>query len=300
MPPQRAELATERILAAIAVRQHGVVTTPQLAAAGVGRNGITRRVADGRLHRLHRGVFLLGPLTGPWTKEMAAVLACGEIAVLSHRSAAALWRIRRAWLGPPEVTVTDGRSRGRPGLRVYRTRRLDPRETRRREGVPVTSPARTLLDLAGVLPERDLARAVEEAQVLKLATPRELAHVTGRGRPGSAALRAVLNLQHEPSLTRSEAELAFLELVRSAGLPDPETNVNVLGHEVDFLWREQKLIVEVDGFAYHSSRQAFERDRRRDARLQAAGFRVIRFTYLQIVRDPAAVITCLDMYITKQ
>ena len=157
MPRKRAELATERILAAIAVRQHGVVTTAQLAAAGVGKNGITRRVADGRLHRLHRGVFLLGPLTGPWTKEMAAVLACGEIAVLSHRSAAALWRIRRAWLGPPEVTVVEGGSRGRPGLRIYRTTRLDPRETRRREGVPVTSPARTLLDLAAVTDERDLA-----------------------------------------------------------------------------------------------------------------------------------------------
>ncbi len=300
MPPQRAELATERILAAIAVRQHGVVTTAQLAAAGVGTNGITRRVADGRLHRLHRGVFLLGPLIGPWTKEMAAVLACGEIAVLSHRSAAALWRIRRAWLGPPEVTVCEGGSRGRPGLRVYRTTRLDPRETRRRDGVPVTSPARTLLDLASVLPEPDVARAVEEAQVLRLVTPRELAHIAGRGRPGSAALRAVLNLQHEPSLTRSEAEIAFLELVRNAGLPDPETNVNVLGHEVDFLWREQKLIVEVDGFAYHSSRQAFERDRRRDARLQAAGFRVIRFTYLQIVKEPSSIRECLDAHITNR
>jgi very-short-patch-repair endonuclease len=107
-----------------------------------------------------------------------------------------------------------------------------------------------------------------------------------------------LNLQHEPSLTRSEAEIAFLQLVRDAGLPAPETNVNVLGHEVDFLWREQKLIVEVDGFAYHSSRQAFERDRRRDARLQA-GFRVIRFTYLQIVNEARAITACLDVHITK-
>ena len=110
----------------------------------------------------------------------------------------------------------------------------------------------------------------------------------------------MLNLQHEPSLTRSEAEIAFLELVRSAGLPAPETNVNVVGHEVDFLWREQKLIVEVDGFAYHSSREAFERDRRRDARLQAAGFRVIRFTYLQIVNGVACgQLACLDVHITR-
>jgi very-short-patch-repair endonuclease/predicted transcriptional regulator of viral defense system len=299
MRPKRLELATERALATIAARQHGVLTGAQLAAAGVGQRGVSRRVADGRLHRLHRGVFLLGPLTGRWTREMAAVLACGATAVLSHRSAAVLWGFYRAWHGLPEVTVPEGGSRGRPGLRVYRTSRLDPRETRRREGVPVTSPARTLLDLATVVTERDLARAVEEAQVLRLVTPRELAHIAGRGRPGSAALRAVLNLQHEPSLTRSEAEIAFLELVRDAGLPAPETNVNVLGHEVDFLWRAQKLIVEVDGFAYHSSRQAFERDRRRDARLQAAGFRVVRFTYLQVVNEPHTITACLDTYITK-
>src|SRR4051794_29307779 len=265
MRPERLELATERALATIAARQHGVLTSAQLAAAGVGQRAVSRRVADGRLGRLHRGVFLLGPLTGARTKEMAAVLACGATAVLSHRSAAGLWGLLRAWYGLPEVTVTDGRSRGRPGLRVYRTTRLDPRETRRREGVPVTAPARTLLDIASLVSERDLARAVEEAQVLRLVTPHVLATIAGCGRPGSAALRAALNLQHEPSLTRSEAEIAFLQLVRDAGLPAPETNVNVLGHEVDFLWREQKLIVEVDGFAYHSSRQAFERDRRRDA-----------------------------------
>jgi very-short-patch-repair endonuclease len=230
---------------------------------------------------------------------MAAVLACGATAVLSHRSAAVLWGLLRAWYGPPEVTVTDGRSRGRPDLRVYRTRRLDPRETRRREGVPVTSPARTLLDLAIVVSERDLARAVEEAQVLRLVTPRELANLAGRGRPGSAALRAVLNRQHEPSLTRSEAEVAFLQLVRDAGLPDPETNVDVLGFEVDFLWRAQKLVVEVDGFSFHSTRNAFERDRRRDATLQAAGFRVIRFSYMQIVDEPDAIIACLEVHITN-
>src|SRR4051795_3682340 len=203
MRPQRLELATERALSTIAVRQHGVLTSAQLAAAGVGQRGVSRRVADGRLGRLHRGVFLLGRLIGPWTREMAAVLACGATAVLSHRSAAVLWGVLRAWYGLPEVTVTDGRSRGRPGLRVYRTTRLDPRETRRREGVPVTAPARTLFDIASVIPERDLARAVEEAQVLRLVTPRELENIAGRGRPGSAALRAVLDLQHEPSLTRS-------------------------------------------------------------------------------------------------
>jgi very-short-patch-repair endonuclease len=293
------ELATERALAAIAARQHGVVTTAQLADAGVGRNGASRRVADGRLRRLHRGVFLLGPLTGRWTREMAAVLACGVTAVLSHRSAAGLWRIRHVWLGPPEVTVTDGRSRGRPGIEVTRSC-LPAAETRWREGIRVTSPARTLLDLAAVTDQRELARALNEAQVLRLVTPRELAEVTGRGRPGAKALRAALQAQFEPRFTRSEAEAAFLDLIRDAGYPAPEANVRILGVEVDFLWRAEKLVVEVDGFAFHSSRQAFERDRRRDARLQAAGFRVVRFTYRQIVDEPALIHKCLDMHITSR
>lgn len=295
---QTDKVRAECRVAAIAARQHGVITTAQLTAAGVGPRGVAGRVGDGRLRRLHRGVFLVGPLTGPWTREMAAVLACGDGAVLSHQAAASLWGIRRAWHGPVDVPVSRHPRPG-PEIRTHRSR-LGPRETRRREGVPVTSPVRTLLDLATVVTERDLARAVEEAQVLKLVTRHAIAEMVGRGRPGAAALRAVFDARHEPSLTRSEAEVAFLELVRNAGLPAPETNVTVLGHEVDFLWREQKLIVEVDGFAYHSSRQAFERDRRRDARLQAAGFRVIRFTYLQIVNEPRTLLACLDVHITRE
>jgi predicted transcriptional regulator of viral defense system len=293
---QTDKVHAERVVAGIAARQHGVVTTAQLVAAGIGPRGIAGRVRDGRLRRLHRGVFLFGPLTGPWTREMAAVLACGEGAVVGYQAAGALWRIRPPWHGPIDVIVTRHPRPG-PKIRIHRAR-LDVRETRRREGIPVTSPARTLLDLAAVVDERDLARALNEAQVLRLVTPQELAQIIGRGRPGSAALRAQLEAQNEPSLTRSEAEIAFLELVHDAGLPPPETNVTVLGHEVDFLWRAQKLIVEVDGFAFHSSRQAFERDRRRDARLQAAGFRVIRFTYLQIVNEPTTIVACLDAHIT--
>jgi very-short-patch-repair endonuclease len=194
----------------------------------------------------------------------------------------------------------EGGSRGTAGVRVYRTRRLDRLDTRRRDGVPVTAPARTLLDIAALLPERDLARAVEEAQVLRLVEPRALMTQLGRGRRGAASLRAALQAQFEPSLTRSEAEILLLELIRGTGLPAPETNVRVLGHEVDFLWRAAKLVVEVDGFAYHSTREAFERDRRRDARLQSAGFRVVRFTYRQIVEEPAFVAECLETYITIQ
>jgi very-short-patch-repair endonuclease/predicted transcriptional regulator of viral defense system len=280
---------------ALAARRHGVVTTEDLAAAGVGPRGIAQRVADGRLRRLHRGVFLVGPLIGPLTHEMAAVIACGPGAVLSHRSAAALWRIRPAWHGPIEITVAGTQPRTRRGIHVHRSGAL---EATSREGVPVTAPARTLLDIAALVTTRDLGRAVEQAQVLRLVTPHALWSQVGRGRRGAASLRAVLEARLEPSLTRSEAEALLLELIRSAGLPAPETNAHLLGHEVDFLWRAAKLVVEVDGFAYHSTREAFERDRRRDARLQAAGYRVVRFTYRQIVSDPDAAIKCLDRYIT--
>jgi very-short-patch-repair endonuclease len=284
------EVPRERGLMVLAQRRHGVVTTAELMAAGIGPRGIARRVADGRLRRLHRGVFLVGPLIGPRTHEMAAVLACGPGAVLSHRSAAALWRIRPAWHGPIDVTVAGTQPRSRRGIRIHRSRAL---EAAHREGVPVTAPARTLLDIAALVSERDLARAVEEAQVLRLTTPNALMAQVGRGRSGSTALKAVLKRGHEPSLTRSEAEALLLELIREAGLPAPETNARLLGYEVDFLWRDAKVVVEVDGFAFHSTREAFERDRRRDARLLAAGYRVVRFTYRQIVAEPAFIVNTL-------
>jgi hypothetical protein len=168
----RAETDT-RLLTAIAARQHGVVTGADLAAAGFGRGAVARRVADGRLRRLHASVFLLGPLHGPRTREMAAVLACGPGAVLSHQAAAALWGFGPAWRGAVDVIVA-GRHPRRAGIRVHRGT-LDPLDTRRREGVPTTSPARTLLDLAAVVPVARLENALEEAQVLKLVTPVQVA-----------------------------------------------------------------------------------------------------------------------------
>jgi very-short-patch-repair endonuclease len=267
----------------------------QLVAAGIGPRGIARRVAAGQLRRLHRGVFVLGPLIGPRTHEMAAVLACGDGAALSHRSAAALWGIRSLWHGPVEVTVAGRQPRSRRGVRVYRTGAI---EATRRAGVPLTTPARTMIDIAALISERDLARAVEQVQVLRLATSTALTAVAAVRRPGATALRAALQAQFEPSLTRSEAEALLLELVRTAGLPAPETNARLLGYEVDFLWRAAKLVVEVDGFAYHSTRAAFERDRRRDAELQTAGYRVIHFTYRQLLAESIAVIACLDRHIT--
>ena len=217
---------------------------------------------------------------------MAAVLASGDSAVASHRSAAVVWGIRRAWHGDVDVTVA-GQSRDKPGVRVHRVRHLDRRDVVRRDGVPVTSPARTLLDLATVLPARDLARALEEAEVQRLVTRRQLAALLDRSRrrAGAGPLRRALARYDTPALTRSEAERQMLELIRAARLPTPRTNTQVNGHEVDLLWPEHRLIVEIDGFTFHSTRTAFERDRARDQELQTAGYRVIRVTWRQIQED---------------
>jgi very-short-patch-repair endonuclease len=283
-------LHRDRALAEIAARRRGIVTNEDLAAVGLGRGAVTRRVTAGHLRLLHRGVYVLGPLLVPNARELAAVLSCGSTAVLSHHAAAALWGIRPPTTGDVDVTVTR-QLRPRAGVRIHRARALDPREVTLRAGIPVTAPPKTLLDLATVLDQRSLARAVEEAEVQRLV--RRDALETPRGRRGAAALRRVLDLGHEPAFTRSEAEAKLLALIRAARLPAPEVNARIGGYEVDFLWRDRRLVVEVDGFAYHSSREAFERDRRKDADLQALGLNTTRLTYRQIAHEPEATIALL-------
>ena len=276
---------------AVAARQHGVVTTAQLAAAGLGRHAIAHRVRAGWLRRLHRGVYLVGPLTGPLTLEMAALLTCGvRRSALSFHTAAARWRVRAGSPALIHVSVTT-HVRHRDGVRVHRVAELRDSDVTVLDGCRVTTPLRTLSDLAACLPAHDLARAVEEAQVLRLVTRAQLlALPPGRSSP---ALRRAVEAQHEPSLTRSEAERRLLALVRDARLPRPRTNAPLGRYEVDFLWPDQRLVVEVDGFAFHSTRAAFERDRLRDAELQAAGYRVIRVTWRQIAYEPQALIARL-------
>jgi len=274
---------------AIAASQHGVVTTAQLASAGLSRDAIVHRVRVGRLRRLHRGVYLVGPLTGPLTKEMAALFACGERAALSHATAGA-----RGGLLPdsPVVHVSAaGNLRRHGGVRVHRVARLHSADITVRDGCRLTTPARTLADLASHLATRELQRAVEEAQVQRLVTRHEL--LTLLPSRSSPALRRAIEDHQEPALTRSEAERRLLDLIRSAQLPPPRTNTRVGRYEVDFFWPDQRLVVEVDGFAFHSTRAAFERDRLRDANLHAAGRRVMRVTWRQIAREPEALIARL-------
>jgi very-short-patch-repair endonuclease len=243
------------------------------------------------LHPVFRGVYLVGHRVAPagaW--EMAAVLATGDGAVVSHSSAAHLWALLPypAQPRPIHITVHGRQPSQRPGIRLHRVRSLHRRDVRTFERIPITTPARTILDLAGSEPHRVFERALAEAYARRLVTDGHLEAVLDRNahRPGAAVLRAVLASEAGPAWTRSEAEERFLSLIKTAGLPTPETNIRIAGHEVDFLWREHRLVVEVDGYAFHSSRAAFERDRLRDAELQANGLRVIRITWRQIADHP--------------
>jgi len=279
---------------ALARGQHGVVAGRQIEAAGLSVGWVQHRLGTGWLRRLHRGVYLIGPLEVPHSTAMAATLACGPGALLSHYPAAVLWGLRPPREGPMEVTVPRRARRSRQGIRVH-TAHLHPHDATRHLGIPVTSPARALLDYAATAPTRDLERAVEEAQVQRLVTDPSLNEQFRRypAHRGTPALRNAI--QTDPKLTRSEAERRLLELIRAARLPEPTTNARLGPYEVDFLWPEARLVVEVDGYAFHSTRAAFERDRRRDAELQAMGHRVVRATWRLIEDEPEALVASLAL-----
>jgi predicted transcriptional regulator of viral defense system len=284
-------------VAELAERQHGVVSTAQLYAAGVAQGAVELRVRRGRLHQVHRGVYAVGQSRLTQRGRMwAAVLACGgaDAAVLSHRTAAAAWDLRPLPAGKLDVTSLR-RSTSTGKLRVHRGQRLDPLDdvVRQPDGLPVTSVARTLVDLAGVLTAQQLERSCHRAEVLRRLDVSEVERLLASARRrGAGALRAALATlaPAAPDITRSELEERLLALVAGAGLPRPEVNAVVAGHEVDFLWRRQRLVVETDGAATHLTPTAFEEDRRRDAALQVAGFRVVRFTWRQITDDSCRVV----------
>jgi very-short-patch-repair endonuclease len=280
-------------IAAIAAGQRGHVTTQQLAAAGVGRRAVDSRLADGRLHRRHRGVYLVGhPIPPPLGNEQAAVLACGPGAVLSHRSAARLWGLIPQGAGPIDVTV-PGRNPGtREGISVHRSKPLHPRDFRRRHGIPVTAPPRTLLDFAEQAQPRELERAFDEAATQHLIHPSQLRDLLGRspGRKGTPAVTALLDRNQPTTLTRSDLEEIMLALIRAAGFPAPRVNVRLNGYELDFHWPRERLNVEVDSRRYHRLPARVEHDRRRDAELQSAGMRVIRIGERRLTGEPEWVV----------
>lgn len=286
-------------MAELAQRQHGAVSTAQLHAAGVGRGAVERRVRRGRLHRVHRGVYAVGHprLTGRG-RLWAAVLACGGVgvAVLSHRAAAAVWDLRPL---PGTLDVTTlRRSVSTRTLRLHSSKTLDPLDdvVRQPDGLPVTAVARTLVDLAAVLTAHQIERTCHRAEFLRrldtAAIGRILQRAPARGARNLRAALATLATA-EPDVTRSELEERFLALVAQAGLQQPRVNTRVAGHEVDFVWRAARLVVEVDGVQAHLTPVAFERDRRRDVDLQLAGFHVLRFTRRRIATESHAVVRAL-------
>jgi very-short-patch-repair endonuclease len=276
-------------IAELATAQQGVISRAQLLAAGMSAAAIGRRVAGGRLLRLHPGIYAVGHRAlRPEGILLAAAMAGGPGAVLSHRSAAAEWGLRPSAAARVDITVPGDRGRSSPALSVHQGR-LAPEDVTRHDGIPITTPARTLLDLAEVVSREQLDRAVDRALELRLYDQRALDAVIARspGRRGLRPLRATLAaLDPGRAATRSELERRMLALLDAHGLECPQVNARLGPYEVDLLWSRRRLVAELDGRAFHSSPRAFEADRRRDAELQAAGYRVVRLTWRQVTREP--------------
>jgi very-short-patch-repair endonuclease len=281
---------------ALVARQHGVVTREQLLALGFSSSAIQHRIATRRLHRVWHGVYAVGrPELSERGRWLAAALACGPKAVLSHGSAAALWGLGDHERGLIEVSVPSASVRKRAGLRVHRREQLGSEDIAELHGIRLTSPVRTLIDLAPRFTVAGIERAVNEAASLDLVLPDALRRALDdrAGQRGVARLRDVLD-RRTFSLTRSELERRFLPIARSAGLPRPETRVRVNGFEVDFYWPCLRLVVETDGLRFHRTPAQQARDRLRDQAHTAAGLTPLRFTHAQVRYEPRYVRDLLE------
>ncbi len=290
----------ERI-AGVAALQRGRIARRQLLAIGVSSSSISWLVGHGRLRRVHRTVYVVGhDAPTELGAETAALLAVGRGAALSHLTAAAMWGIHpRPRL--IHVLVGPGEAASPARVRVHRARSLDrEKDIRLRHGLPVTSPARTMLDIAELLTPREREWAYDRLIVDRVLRPAQLTELLNRtkGRRATALLRPLVDGDHGQALTRSEAEERLLVLVRQAQLPAPAVNSRLLGYEVDFHWRAQRFVLEVDGFRFHSTRRAFEHDRRKDAALRAAGMATMRVTWRQLETEPYAVIVRIAQALT--
>jgi hypothetical protein len=271
-------------LASLARRQRGYVTRPQLLDLGFGPGAIKYRVAKGTLIPVYTGVYAVGHLPSSYPdRAYAAVLACGPGAVLSHGSAASLWGVAKRWQTPFEVTVKT--LRRRPAIRMHRTK-LHRLDIRVHDGIRVTSPARTVLDISPRLNDKALIRAVNDLRITRFLRPQDLQELIDRcpTHHGAPRLRDRIDPRRGP--TRSELEDAFQDMTARFGLPPALINVCVAGYEVDVLFPDEKVIVELDGYGFHGTREAFERDRERDATLLALGFVTIRITWERLTTHP--------------
>ena len=291
----------------MADRQHGVVALRQLREVGLSASGVRSRVARGRLHPVHRAVYAVGrsKLTGHghW---MAVVLACGPSAVLSHRSAAGLWGLRRDSRRKSDICLPSPSARAKQAIDVHRSVTLTADDVTPADGIPCTSVARTLVDLGDVVHRRAVERAVEQSDVLRLFDLSEVQRAIERAGPRrTGILLSVLEELDGTTLTETDLEEAFLALCRAAALPSPEVNVwmtlpDGTPARIDFLWRPERLAVETDGGPFHRTRQSRERDARRDQLLRLMAFEPVRFTGRQVAREPRWVKRCLTELIARR
>jgi very-short-patch-repair endonuclease len=290
----RVESANHRdqVVGGLADRQHGVVRREQLLAAGVGRGAIVRALDAGRLRPVFRGVYAVGHIAlrreGWW---MAALLACGEGAALSHRTAAQAWGLMTGPTLPIDVTAAAAKGRKHTDITLHRML-LAPLDALVRDNLRLTTPSRTIVDLAATLEGRALRETVERAQDLRRFDPNDIRETLARAprRPGTRRLLDLITvLAPDEDNARSHLERLFLALTRRARLPKPATNRDIAGRRRDFAWPVERLVVETDGYRYHSSPAAKRRDHRRDRELTALGWRPVRFTYEEVAFEPSIV-----------
>jgi predicted transcriptional regulator of viral defense system len=292
----------------IAGEQFGVVSREQLEALGLTGEAAIKRALSGRLYRVHQRVYSLTPQV--MTKRgvlMAAVLACGPGATLSHNSAAYLWGLVDKWAEPIDVTAPNRRGRSPDGVTAHRDGSLQPIDKTRLYGIPCTSLARTLLDYGGIVREWELRRAVAQAEVLGVLDWRAVRSILRRGhrRRGVARLRLVVDSLHpQTKRTRGELERLFLAMCIRADLPQPEVNIwlDVPGGkplQADFLWRDARLILEADSRRFHDTASAFEYDRKREQRFQVAKWRVSRCTWAQVEHEPKRLAATIEALLAQ-
>jgi hypothetical protein len=276
-------------VARIAARQHGVITRSQLLAAGFSRDQVTRWAAKGLLHPVHRGIYRLGHRAPSMQATyLAAVLACGDGAFLAGRAAAHVYRIIKRGSPPAEVISLGDRSRR--GITTHRVRRLDPGETTRHHGIPITTVPRTLVDLAAYLPVDALAEAAHHAEVLHRVRAAHVEAILARRPNTRGAGKLQLIFTGDAVILLSRLERAFIDLLRRNALPLPRTNRPAGTHYVDCRWPLHRLTVELDSYRFHHSRHVWERDRRRAREAYARGDEFRRYTYGDVVEHPDVVI----------
>jgi len=290
--------AIDEEIAHVASRQQGNISRAQLIALGLSDVAIHHRVQRGRLHRTHPGVYAVGrPASMPLERAAAAVLACGPDAALSHGSAMTLWGFWRRWDLPFEVSLPGDR---RPkGIRVHRSRNLTRRDTVRHQGIGVTTPARTVLDMARRLNQRQLRRVVKDGLASGRLSDAALRDVVGRhpGHRGAPKLRALLDDHND---TRSRFEDGFPAFCRRFGLPEPIMNAKLGRYTVDAYFPRERVIVELDSWGFHSNREAFEDDRERDAYYLAADLVTVRITWRRAERQPEREAQRLGRILTRR